>query len=127
MIASRAFACAVKAGTGVKVRSSLRRSEYSAAFSWVTNRKHTVPSASFQSGQAGAYEGGKVGVSGGAVAEKRAIVSDGRHQIAALVREQRQVVMRARVAGIERHGAAQELACLSRSARGFLYEAEVDE
>src|SRR5262245_29604057 len=125
MIWSRAFACVVNAGDGVNVRSSLRRSEYSAAFCWVTNRKHTVPSASFQSGQAGAYAGGKIGVSGGAAAEKRAIVSDGGHQIAAFVRQQRQVVMRARVARIERHCAAQELARLSRSARGFLHEAEV--
>src|SRR6185436_2532028 len=106
MIGSRAFACAVKAGAGVKVRSSRRRSEYSAAFCWVTNRKHTVPSASFQSGQARAHAGGKIGVCDGAVAEKRAIVSDGGHQIAALVGEQRQVVMRAGVARIERHGAA---------------------
>src|SRR6188472_4031054 len=107
MIASRAFACAVKAGAGVKVRSSLRRSEYSAAFCWVTKRKHTVPSASFQSGQAGAYAGRKIGVSDGAVAEKRAIVSGGGHQIAALVRKQREVVMGAGVVGIDRHGAAQ--------------------
>ena len=46
------FACALKAGGGVKVRSSLRRSEYSAVFGWVTDWKHTVPSVSFQSRQA---------------------------------------------------------------------------
>ena len=56
--------CAWNAGDGGKVRSSRRRSAYSAAFLWSLKRKDTVPSARFESGQAEAYTGRMRGVAG---------------------------------------------------------------
>src|SRR5688572_5719854 len=115
MLSSRAFACALNAGAGVKLRSSLRRSEYSAAFCWVTRRKHTVPSLRFQRGQTGPDAGRKIGIAYGPVAQEHSIVRDGGDHVPALVGDHGEVVVRAGVARVERDRAAQELARLGRS------------
>ena len=69
----------------------------------------------------------EIGVGDGAEAQERAVVLDRRRRVAALVGDDREVVVRAGVARIDGERAAQQVARVGDAARGLLHQREVDE
>src|SRR5882672_7463696 len=123
MLSSRTTARARKSAGGAIVRSSRRRSSISAcSFSSAMAGRIAYADLSSERDQTRTHRPGKIGVGDRAEPEERAVMLDRRRGVAALVGDDREVVVRARIARIDGERAPKQTAGVGHAPSRFLDE-----